>query len=174
MKPPFRRRWPDLFMYGSGYGLANLGQALYCCRSHLPGGEMRCVGDILEEKSEEVVWIGPLESVFDALKLMNEKNIGAVLVQIEGYLVGILSERDYMRKVILDIHSSQKTKVSEVMTRDVVTVTRQDTIVHCIALTKKHHVRHLPVVENGKTVGMISLRDLFLDVIHQKVGDIVE
>ena len=121
---------------------------------------MRCVGDILEEKSEEVVWIGPLESVFDALKLMNEKNIGAVLVQIEGYLVGILSERDYMRKVILDIHSSQKTKVSEVMTRD--------------ALTKKHHVRHLPVVENGKTVGMISLRDLFLDVIHQKVGDIVE
>ena len=79
-----------------------------------------------------------------------------------------------MRKVILDIHSSQKTKVSEVMTRDVVTVTREDTIVHCIALTRKHHVRHLPVVENGKTVGMISLRDLFLDVIHQKVGDIVE
>ena len=135
---------------------------------------MRCVGDILEEKSAEVVWIGPLESVFDALKLMNEKNIGAVLVQIEGYLVGILSERDYMRKVILDIHSSQKTKVSEVMTRDVVTVTREDTIVHCIALTRKHHVRHLPVVENGRTVGMISLRDLFLDVIHQKVGDIVE
>lgn len=135
---------------------------------------MRCVGDILEEKSEKLVWIGPLESVFDALKLMNQKNIGAVLVQIDGYLVGILSERDYMRKVILDIHSSKKTKVSEVMTRDVVTVTREDTIVHCIALTKKHHVRHLPVVQNGKAIGMISLRDLFLDVIHQKVGDIVE
>ena len=133
---------------------------------------MRHVGDILQEKSEELVWIGPLESVFDALKLMNEKDVGSVLVQIDGYLVGILSERDYVRKVILDIHSSQKTKVSEVMTRDVVTVTRDDTIVHCIALTRKHHIRHLPVVEEGKAIGMISLRDLFLDVIHHKVGDI--
>ena len=140
-----------------------------------PGeNEVRRVNDILEEKSEEVVWIGPLESVFDALKLMNKKNIGAVLVQIDGYLVGILSERDYMRKVILDIHSSKQTKVSEVMTRNVVTVTREDSIVHCIALMKKHHVRHLPVVEDGKAIGMVSLRDLFLDVIHQKVGDIVE
>ena len=63
---------------------------------------MRHVADILDDKSEELVWIGPLESVFDALTLMNEKNVGAVLVQIEDYLVGILSERDYMRKVILD------------------------------------------------------------------------
>ena len=133
---------------------------------------MRHVGDILQEKSEELVWIGPLESVFDALKLMNEKDVGSVVVQIDGYLVGILSERDYVRKVILDIHASQKTKVSEVMTRDVVTVTREDTIVHCIALTHKHHVRHLPVVEEGKAIGMISLRDLFLDVIHHKVGEI--
>ena len=135
---------------------------------------MRCVRDILEEKSEEVVWIGPLESVFDALKLMNQRNVGAVLVQIDGYIVGILSERDYVRKVILDIHASQKTRVSEVMTRNVVTVTREDTIVHCIALTRKHHVRHLPVVENGKAIGMVSLRDLFLDVIHHKVGDVDE
>lgn len=133
---------------------------------------VRYVGDILQEKSEELVWIGPLESVFDALKLMNEKDVGSVVVQIDGYLVGILSERDYVRKVILDIHASQKTKVSEVMTRDVVTVTREDTIVHCIALTHKHHVRHLPVVEEGKAIGMISLRDLFLDVIHHKVGEI--
>ncbi|MCY3641218.1 MAG: CBS domain-containing protein [Gammaproteobacteria bacterium] len=133
---------------------------------------VRHVGDILQEKSEELVWIGPLESVFDALKLMNEKDVGSVLVQIDGYLVGILSERDYVRKVILDIHASKKTKVSEVMTRDVVTVTRDDTIVHCIALTRKHHTRHLPVVEEGKAIGMISLRDLFLDVIHHKVGEI--
>ncbi|MCZ0944154.1 MAG: CBS domain-containing protein [Gammaproteobacteria bacterium] len=133
---------------------------------------VRQVGDILQEKSEEIVWIGPLESVFDALKLMNEKDVGSVLVQIDGYLVGILSERDYVRKVILDIHASKKTKVSEVMTRDVVTVTRDDTIVHCIALTRKHHTRHLPVVEEGKAIGMISLRDLFLDVIHHKVGEI--
>lgn len=135
---------------------------------------MRLVADILDEKSEELVWISPLESVFDALKLMNEKDVGAVLVQIDEYLVGILSERDYMRKVILDIHASKLTKVSEVMTRDVITVTREDTIVHCIALTKKHHVRHLPVVEAGKTIGMISLRDLFLDVIHEKLGVVAE
>ena len=135
---------------------------------------MRLVADILDEKSEELVWISPLESVFDALKLMNEKDVGAVLVQIDEYLVGILSERDYMRKVILDIHASKLTKVSEVMTRDVITVTREDTIVHCIALTKKHHVRHLPVVEAGKTIGMISLRDLFLDVIHEKISVVAE
>ncbi len=138
------------------------------------GRLVRYVGDILQEKSGEVVWIGPLESVFDALKLMNEKNVGCVLVQIEGYLVGILSERDYVRKVILNIHASKNTKVSEVMTRDVVTVTREDTIVHCIALSHKHHIRHLPVVEEGKAIGMISLRDLFLDVIHHKVGEIRE
>ena len=135
---------------------------------------MRLVSDILEEKSEEVVWIGPLESVFDALSLMNQKDVGAVLVQIEDYLVGILSERDYIRKVILDIHASKQTKVSEVMTRDVVTVSPEDTIKHCIALTKKHHVRHLPVVKEGKAVGMISLRDLFLDAIEERVGVVSE
>ena len=134
----------------------------------------RMVGDILDDKSEAVVWIGPLESVFDALTLMNERDIGAVLVQIDGYLVGILTERDYMRKVILDIHASKQTKVSEVMTRDVVTVTRSDTIVHCIALTKQHHVRHLPVVESGKAIGMISLRDLFLEAIEGKFGPVAE
>ena len=131
---------------------------------------MHHVSDILKEKTEPLVWIGPLESVFDALMLMNDKNVGAVLVQIEDYLVGILSERDYIRKVILDIHASKQTKVSEVMTRDVVTVTPEDTIIHCIALTKKYHIRHLPVVSAGKAVGMISLRDLFLDAIEEKVG----
>jgi CBS domain-containing protein len=135
---------------------------------------MRHVADILEDKSEEVIWISPLEPVFDALRIMNDKDIGAVLVQIDDYLVGILSERDYMRKVILDIHASKQTKVSEVMTRDVVTVTPDDTIRHCIALTKKHHVRHLPVVVEGKAIGMISLRDLFLDVIEERVGNVAE
>ncbi len=135
---------------------------------------MRHVSDILEDKSEEVIWVGPLESVFDALKIMNDRDIGAVLVQIEDYLVGILSERDYMRKVILDIHASKQTKVSEVMTRDVVTVSPDDTIRHCIALTKKHHVRHLPVVVEGRAIGLISLRDLFLDVIQERVGEVTE
>ena len=130
---------------------------------------MHNVADLLEErKSEPLVWIEPLASVYDALKLMNEKNVGALLVQIDEYLVGILSERDYVRKVILDTHEAKKLKVSEIMTRDVVTVTPEDTVVHCVALMRKHHVRHLPVVEAGKALGMVSLRDLFLDVIHEK------
>ena len=129
---------------------------------------MHKVADLLDNVTREPVWIEPLASVFDALQLMNDKNIGALLVQIEGYLVGIVSERDYVRKVIMDHHASKLTKVSEIMTRDVITVTPDDTVVHCIALMKKHHVRHLPVVVQGQPVGIISLRDLFLDVIHEK------
>jgi CBS domain-containing protein len=133
---------------------------------------MHTVADLLEErKSEPVRWIEPLASVYDALKMMNEQNVGALLVQIDDYLVGIISERDYVRKVILNTHAAENTKVSEIMTREVVTVTSEDTVVHCIALMRKHHVRHLPVVEAGKAIGMVSLRDLFLDVIHEKLEE---
>lgn len=135
---------------------------------------MHNVADILEKKAEEVVWVEPLASIFDALKVMSEENVGAVCVQIEGYLVGIVSERDYVRHVILDIHASQQTKVSEIMTTEVVTVTPDDSVRHCVALTKKHHIRHLPVVQAGKVLGMISLRDLFLDVIEETVGEVDE
>jgi signal-transduction protein with cAMP-binding, CBS, and nucleotidyltransferase domain len=127
------------------------------------------VANLLEARqSEAVVWIEPLASVYDALKMMNERNVGALLVQIDDYLVGIISERDYVRKVILDTHEAKKLKVSEIMTRDVISVTSEDTVVHCVALMRKHHVRHLPVVEAGRAIGMVSLRDLFLDVIHEK------
>jgi CBS domain-containing protein len=130
------------------------------------------VADLLEvRKSEPVRWIAPLASVYDALKMMNDENVGALLVQIDDYLVGIISERDYVRKVILDTHASETTRVSEIMTQDVITVSPEDTVLHCIALTKKHHVRHLPVVDAGKTVGMVSLRDLFLDVIQEKFAE---
>lgn len=130
---------------------------------------MHTVANLLEARqSEAVVWIEPLASVYDALKMMNARNVGALLVQIDDYLVGIVSERDYVRKVILDTHEAKKLKVSEIMTRDVITVTGEDTVVHCVALMRKHHVRHLPVVEAGRAIGMVSLRDLFLDVIHEK------
>ena len=131
---------------------------------------MHTVADLLEQRrGEDVVWIDPLACVYDALKLMNERNVGALLVQIDDYLVGILSERDYVRKVILDTHESKKLKVSEIMTRDVITVTSEDTVVTCINLMKKHHFRHLPVVEAGKAIGIVSLRDLFLDVIEENI-----
>lgn len=131
---------------------------------------MHTVADLLDQrKGEQVVWVDPLACVYDALKLMNERNVGALLVQIDDYLVGIVSERDYVRKVILDTHDAKKLKVSEIMTRDVITVTPEDTVVTCINLMKQHHFRHLPVVEAGKAVGIVSLRDLFLDVIEENI-----
>lgn len=130
---------------------------------------MHHVSDILETSTREPVWIEPLASVHDALKTMSDENIGALLVQIDDYLVGIVSERDYVRKVILDSHAAKTTKVSEIMATEVVTVAPEDTVVHCIALMRKHHIRHLPVVVAGKAVGIISLRNLFLDVIHEKL-----
>jgi signal-transduction protein with cAMP-binding, CBS, and nucleotidyltransferase domain len=120
---------------------------------------MRTVREILEHKGHAVWWIDPLESVFAAAKMMRERKVGALLVQIEGYIVGIVSERDYI-KVILDHATGHKTKVSEVMTRDVISVTRNEAAARCIALMKEHHIRHLPVVEDGKALGIISVRDL--------------
>ncbi|MEM9620281.1 MAG: CBS domain-containing protein [Pseudomonadota bacterium] len=133
---------------------------------------MHHVADLLDSSvTRAPVWVEPLASVYEALETMNKENIGAVLVQIDGYLVGIVSERDYVRKVILNAHTAKTTRVSEIMTQDPITVTREDTVVHCIALMRKHHVRHLPVVEVGKAIGIISLRDLFLDVIHEKLAE---
>lgn len=131
---------------------------------------MHRVADLLEAKQQEekVISIDPLDSVYDAIELMTEKNVGSVLVQIDGYLVGILGERDFVRRSILDNKMSKATKVSEVMTTEPVTVTEEDTVVHCVSLMKNRHVRHLPVVRAGKAIGMVSLRDVFLDVIHDK------
>lgn len=130
---------------------------------------MKQVQDILDEKGTDVLWIDPLESVFEAARMLAEHRVGAILVQIDGFLVGIVSERDYVTKVILDHAASKKTRVSEIMTRDVISVARDASVAGCIALMKEHHIRHLPVVEDGKPVGIISLRDLFLGVIDDAV-----
>ena len=133
------------------------------------GERMRTVNEILDEKGHSVWWIDPLESVFAAAKMMSDRKVGALLVQIDGYIVGIVSERDYVTKVILDHKTSQKTRVSEIMTRNVVSVTRRDSAEHCIDLMKEHHFRHLPVVEDGKAIGILSLRDMFLDVNEARI-----
>ncbi len=127
---------------------------------------MRTVQDILDAKGHAVWWIDPLDSVFSAAKMMHDRKVGALLVQIDGYIVGIVSERDYVTKVILDHKTSQKTHVSEIMTRNVVSVTRADSVDYCVDLMSEHHIRHLPVVEEGKAIGILSLRDLFLDLIR--------
>ena len=130
---------------------------------------MRTVDEVLEKKGRNVYWIEPLASVFDALREMHDRNVGALCVMIDGYLVGIVSERDYVRHVILDRWASQRTKVSEIMTRDVIMVTRDDTIDTCLNLMREHKFRHLPVVEEGKVLGVLSLRDLFVEMIDDTV-----
>ncbi len=138
-------------------------------KAETQGGHMRTVGDILEIKGNAVWWIDPLESVFAAAKMMRERKVGALLVQIEGYIVGIVSERDYI-KLILDHAAGHKTKVSEIMTRDVISVKRKDAADRCIALMKEHHIRHLPVVEDGKALGVISVRDLLFGLADALTG----
>ena len=130
---------------------------------------MKTVQDILDEKGKEVVWIDPLASALEAARMLNEHRVGAVLVQIDGFLVGIVSERDYISKVILDHKASKQTKVSEIMTRDLVTVSRTTAVSDCISLMREHHIRHLPVMEEGRPIGIISLRDLFLGVMQAAV-----
>ena len=131
---------------------------------------MKTVQDALDAKGSAVHWIEPLASVFDAAKMMNEHRVGALLVQIDGFLVGIVSERDYVTKVILDQAASQRTRVSEIMTRDVITVGRDESLLRCIDLMREHHFRHLPVVEEGRPVWIISLRDLFLTVVEDRAA----
>jgi CBS domain-containing protein len=122
---------------------------------------MRTVRDLLNVKGRQIHAITPEASVFDALKLMADRNVGAVLVvDREDRLVGILSERDYARKVVLHGHTSRETPVSAIMTGTVVCIPSETTIDECMGLMTVHHIRHLPVTENGKPVGVVSIGDI--------------
>ncbi|MGR3915213.1 MAG: CBS domain-containing protein [Gammaproteobacteria bacterium] len=134
---------------------------------------MSTIGNILEinapDEAGAVVWsVRSEQSVLDAIRLMAEKSIGAVLVIDERRLSGILSERDYARKVILQNRRSQDTAVREIMTRDVVTTTRARSVAECMALMTKNRFRHLPVVEDGAVLGIISIGDLVKAVIAEQ------
>jgi CBS domain-containing protein len=122
---------------------------------------MRTVRDLLNAKGRAVYSITPDASVYDALKLMADRNIGAVLVlDRTGGLVGILSERDYARKVILRGHTSRETPVSSIMTEEVVCIPSEMTIDECMGLMTHRRIRHLPVVENDRPVGVVSIGDV--------------
>jgi CBS domain-containing protein len=130
---------------------------------------------VLEGKKAEVFSIGADALVYDALVLMAEKQIGALLVMKSTALVGILSERDYARKVILAGLSSREVKVREIMSSPVITVTREDTVDHCMQHMTKKRCRHLPVIESGKPVAVVSLGDLVRWIIefqHQTINDL--
>lgn len=130
---------------------------------------METVRDLLKHKGTDVVAVPPEASVFEALTVMDQKNIGAVLVvDEEGDVNGIVTERDYARKVILRGRFSKNTPVSDVMTKEVVFVGLSTTLDEAMALMTQKRCRHLPVREDGKVRGMISIGDVVRAVIHDK------
>lgn len=129
---------------------------------------MTTVNDLLRDKSSELWTISPDDSVYDALQLMADKNIGAVLVLDAGRLVGLLSERDYARKLALENRSSRDTPVRDVMTQRVAFVSPSKEIEECLALMTDKRFRHLPVMDNDKLVGLVSIGDLVKGVLSDK------
>jgi CBS domain-containing protein len=126
---------------------------------------MKTVRDILAAKGHQVWCVEPGATVFDALRLMAEKEIGALLVMEGDKVVGILSERDYARKVVLLGRTSPTTAVKEIMTSPVVYTHSDQSIEECMALVTEKRVRHLPVMKEGKLVGLISIGDLVKSII---------
>jgi CBS domain-containing protein len=129
---------------------------------------MRLVKHLLEGKGPAVFAIGPDKPVLEAIRMMADKYIGALLVMEGVNLLGIMSERDYARKVILKGRSSADTPVRDIMSSPVLTVAPGDTVNHCMKLVTDKRVRHLPVVDNGKVIGMLSIGDLVKAVIDDQ------
>ena len=129
---------------------------------------MKTVKEILLTKKTAVISIAPDVTVFDALKLMSEKNIGALPVMDGEKLLGILSERDYARKVILEGKSSKETLVKEIMTEKVLIVKPETTNEECMALMSEKYLRHLPVIESDRVIGIISIGDVVKAIISEQ------
>ena len=126
------------------------------------------VKDILKAKGSISLSVAPDTLIFDALYLMSEKNVGALLVMENEKLVGIFSERDYARKIILKGRTSLDTEVREIMTEDVFTVTPEETIDQCMILMSGKRIRHLPVVQGSEVVGVISIGDVVKFIIEEQ------
>ena len=133
---------------------------------------MKTVRDLLAGKSGDVWSIGPDQTVYDAIALMSERGIGAVLVLDGTELVGILSERDYARRVILKGKASRETRVREIMTTNLIHVTHERTIEDCMAIMTTSRIRHLPVLHEGKLAGILSIGDIVKAMISDKQAQI--
>jgi CBS domain-containing protein len=129
---------------------------------------MMTVRQLLERKGTEIWSISPDASVFDAIQLMAEKSIGALLVIDKGELVGIISERDYARKVILKGRSSKKTPVKDIMTEKVLYVPPSRSLEECMALMTERRIRHLPVIDDGRLAGVFSVGDVIKAMISEQ------
>ena len=135
---------------------------------------MQTVSQLLHVKGSQIFSVAPTDSVLRAIEIMAERHIGALLVLQQGSLLGIVSERDYARKVILKNRSSHDTPVSDIMTSPALTVTPVDTIHHCMQVMTEHRFRHLPVMESGRVVGMLSIGDLVKAVMEEQSLHIAE
>jgi CBS domain-containing protein len=163
--------------------------ATYACgwkkRKHFAGfGHARCytefiamtttgtISTILHHKNATVWTISPQATVFEAIRLLAQKNIGALPVVEDGKIMGIFSERDYTRKVALEGKTSHTTKVRDILTPNVATITPQDTVEDAMRIMTDKHIRHLPVVENGKIVGLVSIGDMVNWIISAQTAAI--
>ncbi|MEG0862682.1 MAG: CBS domain-containing protein [Pseudomonas sp.] len=134
---------------------------------------MKTVAQLLKTKAEkhhQVHTIAPDQMVLDALKLMADKNVGALPVVEGGQVVGIVSERDYARKMVLKGRSSVGTPVSAIMSAPVITVDPHQNIDYCMSMMTNSHLRHLPVVENGELLGLLSIGDLVKEAIAEQAN----
>ncbi|PKN17037.1 MAG: histidine kinase [Deltaproteobacteria bacterium HGW-Deltaproteobacteria-6] len=129
---------------------------------------MSCVRDILKTKDHKIHFISPQATVYEALEKMSEKEIGALVVMDKKKVVGIISERDYARKIILQNKTSKKTLVKEIMSSELFSVTADTSVEDAMVLMTGKHVRHLPVFEKTKFVGIISIGDVVKSIISNK------
>ncbi|HSG97260.1 MAG TPA: CBS domain-containing protein [Woeseiaceae bacterium] len=133
---------------------------------------MKLVQHLLDRKGRETISVTRETSVFDAIKLMADRAVGSLLVMEGGKLIGIVTERDYARKVILKGRSSEETQVGEIMTTEVLTATAEQTVNECMTLMTEKRIRHLPIVLAGEVVGLISIGDLVQAIISDQREEI--
>ncbi|MGZ5255305.1 MAG: CBS domain-containing protein [Flavitalea sp.] len=129
---------------------------------------MKKVADILARKGNQVTQVGPDTSVLDALRIMADQNIGSVMVSLDGQYIGIMTERDYSRKVILKGKSSTDTTVKEIMSDDFPRITPNDTVEYCMQMMTDKNIRYLPVFENEQIVGIVSINDAVKETIQSQ------
>ena len=133
---------------------------------------MKLVKHLLDAKGRQIISVDPESSVLDAIKIMADKKVGALIVMQDGKLGGIVTERDYARKVIIKGRSSETTRVDEIMTANVHTTTSDKTVEHCMGVMSEGRFRHLPVVEDDEVVGIISIGDLVQAIIADQKEEI--